>query len=134
MEAVLTTPSGRITLGKTVVKIGSDSSNQLVLDDPLAAPVHAEITLAEDGYQLTDLGSPRGVLINGQFLFPHMPQYLQNGDVIVIGKSDLTYREVTAEAHNSASDLQTGLADIADQPTDVAIPAQPKVLTRAPLS
>ena len=138
MEAVLTTPSGRISLGTTAMKIGSDTSNELVLNDALTSPIHAEITPVEDGYQLTDLDSTRGVLVNGQFLFPHTPQQLQNGDVIVIGKSSLIYKAALTEESSTtfvATRAQTemsGLApsrEIADQPTDTAIPALPKSAT-----
>lgn len=103
MEAVLNTPSGRISLGTTIVRIGSDTNNKIVLDDTLATHVHAEVTPAENGYQLTDLNGSQGVLVNGQCLFPHTPQRLQDGDVIAIGTNSLTYEAQASKASDSAS-------------------------------
>lgn len=124
MDAMLNTPSGRIVLGPTVVRIGSDPGNELFLDDALVAPVHAEITPGENGYQLTDLGSPRGTLINGQTLFPHTPRQLQNGDSIFIGNASLTY-ETTLNAANASALFATNTdAEIVEQTTDATLSGQ----------
>ena len=65
MEAALNTVAGRLPLSNTIVKIGSAPDNQLVLQDPKAAPVHAGIRPEELGYSITDLGSASGTFVNG---------------------------------------------------------------------
>jgi pSer/pThr/pTyr-binding forkhead associated (FHA) protein len=136
MRAYLNAPARRIALGTAALRIGSASGNELILNDPLVAPVHAEIAPGEHGYQLTDLASPQGVLVNGQFLFPHVPQQLQNGDIILLGNINLTYEALTTEASAATSfvthaeDKAPGQAiesEIPDQPTQAEIPALPLV-------
>jgi hypothetical protein len=132
MRAYLNAPARRISLGTAALRIGSASGNELILNDPLVAPIHAEIAPGEHGYQLTDLASPQGVLVNGQFLFPHVPQQLQNGDVILLGNINLTYEAITTEA-NAATSFATHTeaeapdqaikSEIPDQPTQAEIPA-----------
>ena len=132
MRAYLNAPARRISLGTAALRIGSASGNELILNDPLVAPIHAEIAPGEHGYQLTDLASPQGVLVNGQFLFPHVPQQLQNGDVILLGNINLTYEAITTEISATTSFTthteieapdQAIKSDIPDQPTQAEIPA-----------
>jgi pSer/pThr/pTyr-binding forkhead associated (FHA) protein len=112
MEAILVTPSDRLSLGTTSLKIGSDASNELVLNDPLISPVHAEITPVADGYQLTDLGSAQGTHVNDQAIFPHTPVLLQHGDTISIGAVSLTFlAQASAEPPAESTPLAASSAE-----------------------
>ena len=60
MEAALTNPSGRMTLGSSVVRIGSAQDNHVVINDPKVSPRHAEIRPdghGEYSHVIADLGS-----------------------------------------------------------------------------
>ena len=102
MKAVLITPAGPMILGETPLKIGSNLNGELIFDDTLAVTKYAEIIPIENGYQLTDVGSPQGILVNGQTLFPNTPQKLQSGDLIVVGKKSLVYRLGAGDASDVA--------------------------------
>jgi serine/threonine protein kinase len=47
---------------------------------------HGQIIKAKNGYFVTDLGSSNGTYVNEQFLTPHKPRLLRNGDKITIGE------------------------------------------------
>ncbi len=68
--------------------IGREPQNTLVLADDLCSRHHAQIERVEDGYQLTDLGSSNGTLLNGQRLVPQQSVPLEAGAQIKIGTAE----------------------------------------------
>ena len=52
-------------VGKEVFTIGSGKQNDLVLDDSTASRRHCEIEVGEGGYQIRDLDSTNGTLVDG---------------------------------------------------------------------
>ncbi len=68
--------------------IGREPQNTLILADDLCSRHHAQIERVEDGYQLTDLGSSNGTLLNGQRLLPQQPVPLEAGAQIKIGTTE----------------------------------------------
>ena len=91
MEAMLHNPNGSMVLGSGTVSIGSTSDNQLILSDGSAGAHHAEIRSEGQGHSIIDLGTSVGTFVNGQRIYPQVPQVLQNGDTVSIGSSQLTY-------------------------------------------
>ena len=75
-------------LGKTPLKIGRGTRNQIDLNDPLVSTKHCSILYEEDRCILLDLGSEHGTFVNG-FLFPATLVY--HGDHIRIGRSIFVY-------------------------------------------
>jgi DNA-binding SARP family transcriptional activator len=68
--------------------IGRRSDNTISLDDPLVSRAHAELRRRPDGWELVDLGSANGTLLNGE---PVERADLAAGDVIGIGDTELRF-------------------------------------------
>jgi hypothetical protein len=68
--------------------IGRADTCELALDDPLASRQHAALVTTADHVTVEDLGSRNGVTVNGERL--KGSRILQPGDVIVIGKNEMT--------------------------------------------
>lgn len=97
MEVALTNPSGRLTLGSSVVRIGSAQDNHVVINDPSVAPYHAEIRPEGHGeptHTIIDLGSTTGTFVNERQLDYNVPSLLRPNDTIRIGEAVFNY-EVT---------------------------------------
>jgi len=78
--------------------IGRADTCELPLDDPLASRQHAVLVTTIDQVTLEDLGSRNGVTVNGERI--KGSRVLRPGDVIVIGKNEMTFslrRELGAE-------------------------------------
>jgi len=97
MEAALNSPLGRTVLGSEALKIGRAPDNTMVISDPQSSSHHAEVATGYggNGYQITDLGSTNGTFLNEQRLAPNQPYPLNNGDVIRIGETRITYEAAT---------------------------------------
>ena len=67
--------------------IGSDSSNDLVLDDPAVSSLHCVLDAFPAGWSVRDLGSRNGTAVNGERISAE--QALKPGDEIRIGKTRL---------------------------------------------
>jgi hypothetical protein len=91
MEAILHSPYGSTVLGMGTVSIGTTPDNQLVLSDASVGARHAEIRPEGQGHSIIDLGTSAGTSVNGQKLYPQIPQVLQNGDILSIGSTQITY-------------------------------------------
>src|SRR5579871_5637936 len=80
------------------ITVGRHSSNTVALHDTQVSRRHMELrALPGGGYQLVDLGSGNGTLLNGQQIH-ETP--LRSGDTISIGQSVLMY---TAGRNSSES-------------------------------
>ncbi len=75
--------------------IGREPHNTLALTDDLCSRNHAQVERDAAGdYQLTDLGSSNGTLLNGQRLVPHQPAQLESGAQIKIGRTEWLFEEL----------------------------------------
>src|SRR5262245_21302851 len=75
-------------LTKERTTIGRKSHNDIVIDNLAVSGEHAMImTILNDSF-LEDLGSTNGTLVNGQ---PVKKHFLQNNDVVELGKYKLKY-------------------------------------------
>ncbi|MFO7594479.1 MAG: FHA domain-containing protein [Pseudomonadota bacterium] len=72
--------TNRITLGR-------NSSNDIILNEPVVSGEHAAIQL-EGGAAVTDLGSTNGTYVNGRLI---NKQPLQHNDVIAVGSHELRF-------------------------------------------
>ena len=91
MEAALTGPSGRTTLGASVLSIGRRADNALVIQDAKASSRHAEIRPMGEGYCVVDVGSTNGTFVNEQRIGPNSPLVLKPNDIIRVGDTRFTY-------------------------------------------
>jgi uncharacterized RDD family membrane protein YckC len=88
-----------LTLSRTLVSIGRDPSNDLVLPDALVSRRHAVIECRGQQYFLRDCNSSNGSLVNGDRVSEHA---LKDGDLLAIGTARLLFREA-AEAEDPAA-------------------------------
>lgn len=109
-----------INLTKERTTIGRKPHNDIQIDNLAVSGEHAVIvTILEDSF-LEDLGSTNGTVVNGQ---PVKKHFLQNNDIIELGKYKLKY---VAEA-------STGQAQVADfEKTMILRPGASKGLTAGP--
>lgn len=90
--------AGAVPLAKSVVNIGRDSANDVVIDDDYVSRHHAQLRKRFGVYTLFDVNSRGGTMVNRTIVSEHR---LQSGDVIRVGHTDLIY----------ADDFQHGLPD-----------------------
>ena len=117
MAAALTNPSGRMTLGSSVVRIGSAQDNHVVINDPKVSPRHAEIRPdghGEYSHVIADLGSMTGTFVNERRLDLNVPSWLRPNDTIRIGDAIFKY-EVTGASE--ADETERIARSSVNQPT-----------------
>lgn len=131
MEAVLQGPTGRITLGTTVLTIGRVPGSGIEMTDPKSSGRHAEIRPEGQGYSIVDLGSTNGTYVNEQKLAPHASRTLYADDRIRIGTTIFTFEEsgIGPMAPTIAVDQPLQKTEFA-YPETVAVP--PPVYAREP--
>ncbi len=96
LDASLSGPAGRMLLGRTDVRIGRASDNQIVVNDGMVSGHHAVVRLDSQGHSIVDVGSTNGTFVNGQMLNRHMARPLSQGDKISIGSAVFTYEVSSA--------------------------------------
>lgn len=72
----------RFEVGNAPVTFGRDEDNDIVVADPSASRLHAELRQEADGHVLVDRRSSNGTWVNGVAITSHR---LRSGDEIVIG-------------------------------------------------
>jgi pSer/pThr/pTyr-binding forkhead associated (FHA) protein len=81
--------TGRYPLGQGETTIGRDGAVLEFPDDVFMSPLHAKLTISDDGIVLRDLGSR-----NGTWLFLNAPHRLVDGERILVGSQILEYRRL----------------------------------------
>src|SRR5690242_7336699 len=90
-------------LTKERTTIGRKPHNDIVIDNLAISSEHAMImTILNDSF-LEDLGSTNGTLVNGQPIKKH---FLQNNDVVELGKYKLKYVTEATAAQASPADFE----------------------------
>jgi hypothetical protein len=79
-----------IALGKTLLSIGRDPSNDVVLPDAMVSRRHAVIEFRGSQYYLRDCNSSNGSVINGDRV---SEKSLRDGDMVAIGSARLLFRD-----------------------------------------
>ena len=92
-----------ITLTKERTTIGRKPHNDIQIDNLAVSGEHAVIvTILQDSF-LEDLGSTNGTVVNGQPIKKH---FLQNNDIIELGKYKLKYLNEAPAAQAKAADFE----------------------------
>jgi FHA domain len=117
-----------INLTKERTTIGRKPHNDIQIDNLAVSGEHAVIvTILEDSF-LEDLGSTNGTVVNGQPIKKH---FLQNNDIIELGKYKLKYVSEAAAGQAQVADfektmiLRPGASKAATAGTAQAAPAAP---------
>jgi len=84
-----------IALARTIVSIGRDPSNDVVLPDAMVSRRHAVIEYRGSQYFLRDCNSSNGSLVNGDRV---SERNLRDGDLVAIGTARLLFREEMEES------------------------------------
>lgn len=100
--------SGPVPLIHPETYIGLLDSNDIVLHDSTASRIHAVIRWTPDGYELQDLGSRAGTLVNGQQI--DGPALLAPGQQLRVGGTDLLFQAVRVQEGNDLGTSPTLLA------------------------
>jgi len=79
-----------IALPRTLLSIGRDPGNDLVLPDAMVSRRHAVIELRGSQYYIRDCNSSNGSLVNGDRV---NERSLRDGDLVAIGTSRLLFRD-----------------------------------------
>lgn len=83
-------PVKEFLLRPGVSVIGRLAQSDVHLPSPDVSRRHAQVTVGPDGCFIADLGSENGVKVNGHLVESHR---LEDGDVVVLGKQRLVFRE-----------------------------------------
>jgi pSer/pThr/pTyr-binding forkhead associated (FHA) protein len=76
---------------ETILTIGRDQSNDLVLDNPAVSRFHARIIKEQWLFYIEDLDSANGTCLNGVKMIMALP--LSNNDIIAISKYELIFND-----------------------------------------
>lgn len=83
---------------KEVISIGRDKAADIFVNDKKASRNHVLITHTNGIFRIDDLGSTNGTSINGQKI--EKTQFINYGDTIIIGDSQLTFTQSVEEPSN----------------------------------
>src|SRR5258708_23620292 len=124
MPKVIVTPTSssrkEIPLPRTLLSIGRDPSNDLVLPDAMVSRRHAVIEYRGNQFYLRDCNSSNGSVVNGDRV---SERSLRDGDLLAIGTARLLFREdlpiedpgAKAVQHPSVPHLQRPSCQTADR-------------------
>jgi pSer/pThr/pTyr-binding forkhead associated (FHA) protein/uncharacterized RDD family membrane protein YckC len=108
-----------IPVGETVLSIGRDPSNDLVLSDSMVSRRHAILELREDQYIIRDNNSSNGTVVNGDKLSGE--QELRDGDLIAIGSARLLFQiepETSKSMPTPVPDMTNPAVPLSESSTD----------------
>ena len=80
------------------IHIGRELDNTLRLPDPSISRHHCVIRRIGDGFEIQDLQSSNGVLVNGNRI---QTSPLRHGDRVTLGQIQLTFQDPQAQAQGS---------------------------------
>ena len=115
-------------IGEGETLIGSDPACPVFIDSLAVQSRHASVTIEPDKAILRDLGTPDGTYVNDAHLSGDYT--LRDGDVIRVGKHELTYTAETVKATVEEAKVLTETDD-AEAETDAVSP-QASVAEAAP--
>jgi len=89
------------------VRIGRDSSNDLIIDNLTVAPAHAIVTINPDNCIIKQLSDENPLIINGE---QNKEAFLQNNDKITVGKHSIIFS--TTESITPATNISKPNKDV----------------------
>jgi ABC-type multidrug transport system ATPase subunit len=123
-----TQPSILDLRGRTVLTIGRDPQNDVVISHPTVSRHHARVERKGGSFVLTDLGSTNGTYVNGKLITT--PFVLRTGDTIRIGSHVLVLNiDETLVQTNEGGNLRLDALNLTK-----VVPSGAKVLSEVSLS
>ena len=92
-----------ISLARSLISIGRDPSNDVVLPDAMVSRRHAVIEFRGSQYFLRDCNSSNGSLVNGDRV---SERNLRDGDLVAIGTARMLFREALDSEESPAKVVQ----------------------------
>jgi pSer/pThr/pTyr-binding forkhead associated (FHA) protein len=74
----------------SAIKLGRSRSNDVVIDDKMVSRFHCVIQKIKEDYYIKDLNSANGTFVNTMRVPNNKYIKLQKGDIIRLGKTELT--------------------------------------------
>jgi VWFA-related protein len=84
-----------------VVSLGSGPENSIRIMDGAVSGKHAGVAVDNDKFEIVDLGSKNGVLVNGK---KTPRRFLRNGDIITLGMTEFKFESTVAAPDDEADD------------------------------
>ncbi|MDK2123215.1 FHA domain-containing protein [Parachitinimonas caeni] len=109
-------------LDKEKVKIGRKPHNDLQIDNLAVSGEHALVTTIQNDSFLEDLNSTNGTLVNGN---PVQKHFLQDNDVVEIGKYKLKYMREASAAKGGGEDFDKTMVIRSPMAAKPAAPSAP---------
>lgn len=94
---LITETGGTIELSESVITLGRAAECSIVIDDPYASRMHAQIRLRNGRFVVFDAGSQSGTYVNGEHVLEHL---LRNGDVLQLGRTHFIYQDQDEPDHD----------------------------------
>jgi pSer/pThr/pTyr-binding forkhead associated (FHA) protein len=91
-----TTPGLQVILDQPKTIIGRLRSNDLVLDSTTVSRRHGRVTREKNCYEIEDINSRNGILINNAPLKPNERCLLSHGDTLKLGDQQLVFLNPSA--------------------------------------
>ncbi|MCP4356604.1 MAG: protein kinase [Chloroflexi bacterium] len=85
-------------LDKWLVTIGQMAGNDLLLTGEGVAKKHARLERTDMGWDVVDMGSLNGTILEGSSLLPDVPEPWRSGQILKIGTYELEWRSGTGSA------------------------------------
>jgi len=104
-----------IAVDRAVLRIGRQTTNDVVLPDAKVSRQHARLEQQGDGLLVTDEGSSNGTYVNGSRI--STPTVLHPGDILAVGASHLRVQAVAVDV--------ASYAPVTDVPAESAAPSPP---------
>jgi pSer/pThr/pTyr-binding forkhead associated (FHA) protein len=89
-------PGLQVLLDRPNTVIGRLRTNDLVLDSSTVSRRHGQITRDSNRYEIEDLNSRNGILINNERLKPKERRLLFHGDILKLGDHQLVFLNPSA--------------------------------------
>ncbi len=117
------TPGKVYPLEKSVLDIGRDVANDVVVNDAEVSRRHARLTQQAGSYVLEDLGSTNGTFVDGKRLTG--PHWLQPGETIMLGENVSLEFEAVRPEYDPDATMVGAPSQPAREPAETYIPPSP---------
>jgi VWFA-related protein len=84
-----------------VVSLGSGPENSIRIMDSAVSGKHAGVSIDNDKFEIVDLGSKNGVLVNGK---KTPRRFLRNGDIVTLGMTEFKFESTIAAPDDEVDD------------------------------
>jgi predicted component of type VI protein secretion system len=121
----------RLTFDAPRIVLGRSASCDVRLPDASVSGRHASIRAGSGGYVIVDEGSTNGTKLNGQKLSAQAPRKLESGDVVTLGRVELTVKLGAAKTSSPADTRELALAMVQRMLGEARTESAPTIVVEA---